>query len=300
MTTQVLSAPGRPVVGVDELKRAWRAVSAGEFRPTPAGGRDRPDSGPRPPAPSALAGQGVWSLAVGEHTVAVVGCAGSVGASTLALAAGLAATSSVVRVVECCSATSSGLAAASTTELGLHGSGWRQGRRDQVLIERTSGVYATPAAVPVPAPSAVASGDRLTVLDIGWDAGAVLATDGWLAEAVRTADRLVLVATATFPGVRRLAVALDLLAPSRDPDQVVVAMRGPRRRRWPRGLEHAGGPVVRTALAAGHCVEIPEDRDLAVNGLDSRPVPGPLVAAAQHLLLPVTPTPVPGDPADGG
>jgi hypothetical protein len=43
---------------------------------------------------------------------------------------------------------------------------------------------------------------------------------------------------------------------------------------------------VRRALAAGQCVEIPEDRELAVNGLDSRPVPDPLISAARQLLEP--------------
>jgi len=33
-------------------------------------------------------------------------------------------------------------------------------------------------------------------------------------------------------------------------------------------------------------VEIPEDRELAVNGLDSRPVPASLISAARQLLEP--------------
>ena len=51
-------------------------------------------------------------------------------------------------------------------------------------------------------------------------------------------------------------------------------------------MHHAGGPAVRRALDADRCVEIPEDRELAINGLDSRPVPAPLISAARQLLEP--------------
>src|SRR3546814_20411731 len=79
---------------------------------------------------------------------------------------------------------------------------------------------------------------------------------------------------------------MDLLAGHWQPEQIAIAVRGPRRKKWPRGLEHAGGPAVRRALDADRCVEIPEDRELAVNGLDSRPVPAPLISAARQLLAP--------------
>ena len=86
--------------------------------------------------------------------------------------------------------------------------------------------------------------------------------------------------------MRRASVALELLANHWQPEQITLAVRGPRRKKWPRGLEHAGGPAVRRALVADRCVEIPEDRELAVNGLDSRPVPSPLISAARQLLEP--------------
>lgn len=271
MSTQT---PSRPV-GVDELKRAWRALNAGEFRTGPGAGK-----GPR--------GRGVtaedsWSPADGEHTIAVIGCAGSVGASTVALAAGLAA-AATVRVIECCSVTASGLAAASTAELGLHPTDWRQGKRDHVLLERASEVLAGVDEVPLPTDAQ--NETQLTILDIGWEAGQLLATDCWLAEAVRNADQIVLVTTATVPGMRRAGVVMELLANHWRPEQIVLAVRGPRRKKWSRGLEHAGGPAVRRALDADRCVEIPEDRELAVNGLDSRPVPAPLISAARQLLEP--------------
>ncbi|MBS2936966.1 hypothetical protein KDN32_04310 [Nocardioides sp. J2M5] len=271
MSTQTSSRP----VGVDELKRAWNAVSAGEFRTGPGAGK-----GPRGRCTAAADN---WTPQAGEHTIAVIGCAGSVGASTVALAAGLAA-ASPVRVIECCSVTASGLAAASTAELGLHPTDWRQGKRDHVLLERASEVLAGVDEVPLPTEAEHET--QLTILDIGWEAGQLLATDCWLAEAVRAADQVVLVTTATVPGMRRAGVVMDLLAGYWQPEQIVLAVRGPRRKKWPRGLEHAGGPAVRRALVADRCVEIPEDREFAVNGLDSRPVPAPLISAARQLLEP--------------
>ena len=271
MSTQT---PSRPV-GVDELKRAWQALNAGEFRTGPGAGK-----GPRG---RGTAAEDNWSPADGEHTIAMIGSAGSVGASTVALATGLAA-AAPVRVIECCSVTASGLAAASTAELGLHPTDWRQGKRDHVLLERASEVLAGVEEVPLP--TEAQNETQLTILDIGWEAGQLLATDCWLAEAVRAADQIVLVTTATVPGMRRAGVVMDLLAGYWRPEQIVLAVRGPRRKKWPRGLEHAGGPAVRRALDADRCVEIPEDRELAVNGLDSRPVPAPLISAARQLLEP--------------
>jgi hypothetical protein len=270
MSTQALSRP----VGVDELKRAWHALNAGEFRTGPGAGK-----GPRG---RGAAAEDNWSPAHGEHTIAVLGSAGSVGASTVALATGLAA-AAPVRVIECCSVTTSGLAAASTAELGLHPRDWRQGTRDHVLLERASEVLA--GVDEVPPPIEAQNEIQLTILDIGWEAGQLLATDGWLAGAVRAADQIVLVTTATVPGMRRAGVAMNLLSPWQ-PEQIALAVRGPRRKKWPRGLEHAGGPAIRRALDADRCVEVPEDRELAVNGLDSRPIPAPLISAARRLLEP--------------
>ena len=271
MSTQT---PSRPV-GVDELMRAWHALNAGEFRTGPGAGKGRPRG-------RGTAAEDNWSPADGEHTIAVIGSAGSVGASTVALATGLAA-AAPVRVIECCSVTASGLAAASTAELGLHPRDWRLGKRDHVLLERASEVLAGVDEVPLP--TEAQNETQLTILDIGWEAGQLLATDCWLAGAVRAADQIVLVTTATVPGMRRAGVAMDLLSPWQ-PEQIALAVRGPRRKKWPRGLEHAGGPAVHRALVAERCVEIPVDRELAVNGLDSRPVPAPLISAARRLLEP--------------
>ncbi|MQW77329.1 hypothetical protein GHK92_15755 [Nocardioides sp. dk4132] len=285
MSTQ---APSRPV-GVDELKRAWHALNAGEFRAGPGAGK-----GPRGrDRGRGSAAEDNWSPADGEHTVAVIGAAGSVGASTVALAIGLAA-AAPVRVIECCSVTASGLAAASTAELGLRPNNWRQGKRDHVLLERVSEVLAGVDAVPLP--TEAPNETQLTILDIGWETGQLLATDCWLAEAVRTAGQIVLVTTATTPGMRRAGVAMDLLASHWQPEKIALAARGAHRKKWPRGLEHAGGLTVRRVLDTDRCVAIPEDRELAVNGLDSRPVPASLISAARQLLEPAC---LPSDTSEG-
>ena len=44
----------------------------------------------------------------------------------------------------------------------------------------------------VPLPIDAEHETQLTILDVGWEAGQLLATDCWLAEAVRTADQVVL------------------------------------------------------------------------------------------------------------
>lgn len=257
----------RPAVSVDELKRAWAAVQAGDFRREPI------RASRRTTAPT----EADWIPAAGERTVAVLGAAGSMGASTVALTLGLAA-AEPVRVVECCSVTASGMAAATTAELGLHESGWRQGKRDHVLIERTSEPLVH--VDDVPTPTTTEHDDQLTVLDIGWDLTQVLATGCWLNDATRAADAVVVVASATIPGLRRLEAALELL----DNDRAVVALVGPRRKKWPKGVEHSAGPATRHALNADRFVEIPEDRALTATGLDSRPLPEAVVTAARQLL----------------
>jgi hypothetical protein len=267
------TSTGQPPVALDEIKRAWHALRAGEFALDASacqmGSRRRGRS------------RTEWEQAPGETTLAVVGCAGSVGASTIALAAALAAPTPV-RVVECCSVTASGLAAASNAELGLHPTGWRRGKRDHVLLERPSEVMAGPGEVPVPT---VGPHDgQLTILDVGWEVGQLLATKCWLTAATLTADRLVLVTSATVPGMRRLEGALDLLTAHGRAADIWIAVRGARRRKWQRVVERSAGPGVRRALAGDHSVEIPDDSDLAILGLDSREIPAPLISAAGQLL----------------
>jgi hypothetical protein len=122
----------RVAVSVDELKRAWTAIQSGRFR---IGAGETSD--PRELAP--LPASKVWEPGPGERVLLVIGCAGSSGASTIALALASAA-AAPARVVECSSVTASGLAAASTAELGPHESGWTRGTRDGVLpVDRADG-----------------------------------------------------------------------------------------------------------------------------------------------------------------
>lgn len=119
-----------PLVSVEELRRAYLALAAGEF----TSGTRRPRN--RTPDGSASA----WCPAAGERVILVLGAMAGAGASTTALA--LATAAGEARVIECCTVAASGLAAASQAELGVTPDGWAQGRRDRVLIERrTDRVY---------------------------------------------------------------------------------------------------------------------------------------------------------------
>lgn len=307
-------AAARPFA-LEEVQAAVRALQAGEFRdarPTarPAAGAD--EHAPADAVPGTVSAQSRrnrphqdatdWTPQPGERVLAVIGSSGSSGASTVALAVALSATVPA-RVVECCSASASGLAAATTAELGLHPTGWRQGRREQVLIERVSEVLAGVDEVPAPTTfepgtdNGADQSSRLTVLDVGWEVGQLTTTDSWVSDSVARADQLLLVTTATVPGIRRLEGALELLAHHTGvhADRIWIAVLGPRRKKWPRGLQHAGGPHTRRALTSDRVLEIPENRGLAIHGLDSRPVPPALLAATAHAH-----TDGATDAADGG
>jgi hypothetical protein len=195
------------------------------------------------------------------------------------------------RVVECSTAGASGLADASTTELGLHDSGWTRGTRDGVLLERASNVLANLQEVPTP--SVPDRNIALTVLDIGWEIGQILATPGWLGGQVRGADLVVLATTATVPGLRRLEGALDLLAGT----STCAAVIGPKPKKWPRPVACSAGPRARALEVAGRLVDVPADRALAITGLDATPLPASLLQAAATLLrlLPAVGTTMKGD-----
>ena len=267
--TQTLGSR-RAAVSVDELKRAWSAVQAGRFRTCNGVDRELREPAPQPAS-------NAWEPGQGERVLPVIGCAGSCGASTIALAlAGAAAFPA--RVVECSSVTVSGLVAASTAELGLHESGWTRGTRDGVLLERASNVLVSVEEVPTP--SIPDRNIGLTVLDVGWEIGQVLTTPAWLGEQVRSADLVILVSTATVPGLRRLEGALELLAGTR----ICAAVIGPKRKKWPPPVGYSAGPLTRALDQAGRLVAVPEDRALAIAGLDATPLPTPLLDAAAALL----------------
>ena len=257
----------RPVA-VDELRRAWLAVQAGDFR------RSHPKQ--RAVAPAAPAAAVEWTPASDELVIPVVGAAGSCGATTVALALATAV-NGPARVVECAAASLSGLAAASTAELGADDHGWINGTRDHVQLCRAEGVRVTPDSVPKPSPT---DAPVVTVVDLGSQIAQVLAGQSWLTSLLAGGPTVVLVSRATVPGLRRLESSLHLL----DANRAVAAVLGSPRRRWPRTVTHTVGALTGELIDSGRLVEIPEDRTLAVHGLTPDPLPTPLLTAAGVLL----------------
>ena len=261
-----IGTPTRPVA-LEELRRAWLAVQAGHFR--------HPSKARPAPVTSAPAGT-VWTPASGERVLPVVGAAGGSGATTVALALATAV-GGRSRLVECCPASQTGLAAASTAELGADDHAWLHGSRDQVLLDRADGVHPAPAACPLPTP---ADTPIATVVDAGSHLEQLLEGCCWLTGLLTRAPVVVVVARATVPGLRRLESALHLLGA----DQAVAAVLGPSTRRWPRPVRHSVGALTGTLIDGGRLVEIPEDRGLAVHGLTPDPLPAQLLNAAAALL----------------
>lgn len=246
----------RPV-GVDELKRAYRAVQAGTFR-----------RGHHPTRPSPR-----WSPS--GPVLAVVGaCAGS-GASTMSLALGTAAGTALV--VECSTPTAAGLTAAATAELGRDPGGWVRGTRDAVLLERPADTLGGPHEVPHPSPG---GDDALVVVDVAWELGSVLAGHGWLTDLLEGPGPVVVTAPATVPGLRRLDAALAMLEHAHP----VVALIGPRRRGLLRPVSSAVAALSRTHDLVGRVVHVPAEARLRTRGVDSTPLPPGLLRAATELL----------------
>lgn len=252
---------------VAELKRAWRAVEAGLF--------SDPSADPNPRTRDLPTVR--WTPQPGERVLPVVGAHGFSGASVLSLA--LATVAAPARVVECVPLGRCGLVAAPTAELGDYDGCWTRGLRDDVLVERVTGDLHDCGMVPRLSVADRISG--LTVLDVGWDARDVLASDGWLAAALTGAETLVVAATATVGGLRRLETALSELD---RPDAARVVLLGPSRRRWPKGLTATFGPLTRVLDRRGRVFTFPIVASLRVTGVDSRPLPADLLTAAEVVL----------------
>lgn len=252
-----------PLVSVEELRRAYLALAAGEFT---HGARRM-----RHQVPAGLAS--TWRPAPGERVILVLGATAGAGASTAALALATAAGDS--RVVECCTVAASGLAAASQAELGVTADGWAQGRRDQVSIERRTD--RVPSAEEMPVPTSTAK--PVTVLDCAYEVDLLLAGRGWLAEIARTTSNIVVATRPTSPGLRRLESAIHLLGVDR-----VHAVLGGTTKHWPRSVAPLLGPAGRQLLAAERLTGMPFDATLSLHGLTNNPLPAPVMSAAATLL----------------
>lgn len=252
---------------IAELQRAVSALETGEFRQ----GR-RGDTG------RGLRSAERWHTP--ERVIAVLGAGGRVGATTVAVAvADLVGDGA--RVVEAAPMHATGLAAASSAELGVNEHGWRQGFRGEILLERTGAFVNGPSAVPIPTTSA----HSLTVVDVGWDIGQVMADSSWIRDVIMRVP-LLIVTVATAPGVRALDTALHLSG--RSDAGVSAFVLGPPRKRWPAVASIALAGKALELDRAGRVRAFPLDRRLAAAGITGDPLPAHLVRAVQPIVTGLT------------
>ncbi|AQX16984.1 MULTISPECIES: hypothetical protein [Tessaracoccus] len=226
-----------------ELRAAYAALQEGTF-----------STGSEPAAiiPADRAATSTLRPAV----LGVVGVAGGVGATVVALAVAEALGAS--RLVEFSAPGLSGLAAASSAELGTR-QGWIIGSRGGLQLQRRANQDAVMLA-----PS---EADGLTVMDLGL----------WPEDLAGTeVGVLVAVAACSVPSVRRLEARLDQLQSSIEVVPVITTVAG---RSLPKPVGGVLGPSLRRAAAAGRLVLVPECSGLRVGGVTAGPLPGRLQSA---------------------
>ena len=152
----------------------------------------------------------------------------------------------------------SGLAAASTAELGTR-AGWSLGQRGELRLERRL----TPDAT-IPA-----SADEVTVVDLGT----------W-ASHIPTTGSLVVVAPCSVPGIRRLNACLATLNPA----EAVVVVTGAPGRTLPRQVAGAFVPALRAVAADGRVLLAPESAALRLSGVTCEPLPRLLRTAVAPIV----------------
>lgn len=249
--TQTTTSP----VPIGELLDAWLAVQRGDFRRVEPHGKG-------------------WVPVEGETPVVAIGCLGSAGTSTVALA--LAAAGEGARVIECAPGACSGLAGAATAELGTLANGWVVGRREDLRILRRADQVSAPDDVPLP-PAGEAG---VTVVDCWWEVRQSVHAAGWLGDLLRSCGRVVLVTPASIPGFRRVEICLGMLGSPR----CWVAVTGAPKRRSEAPLDRWVGPLTEQVRDDGRLVRFPFHPQLAVSGITSEPLPRPLQVAAADLL----------------
>jgi hypothetical protein len=278
----VTATQERTRASLEELQAAAAAARRGDFalhRPSTAAAPTPAADNPRLPAPAAPAPSDTSSWQPSGSVVAVVAGHSGAGASTVAvtLAEALAAAGTSVRIIEVADASRSGLAGATTAELGEDGTGWRRGRRGDIHIDRLA--FRASAVEQVPAPAPAPHPDELLILDIGWPARDALAAGGWLATALATAS-LLLVCRPTVPGIRQTEYLLAELA-EQTPVSVTVASVGPTR--WPGAAAASTGPQLRAARESGRVITMPIDRRVETDGVSAEALPKALAAAGKAL-----------------
>ena len=228
-----------------ELRAAYTALHSGVFTADPA---------PQPETAAVAVAE--LPAAAAAAVVGVVGVSGGVGTTTVALA--IAEALGAGRLVELTAPHSSGLAAASSAELGLQ-HGWSVGTRDGLRLERRI----DPDAAILPDTAA-----GLTVCDLG----------AW-AEPLPTVSLLVVIAACSVPSVRRLNARLDTL----DGVRVVPVISGVPGRALPKPVGAVCGPRLRSAAAAGRLLLVPECASLRVGGVTADPLPRRLRSAVDVI-----------------
>lgn len=249
-------AAPRPRPSVEQLRTAWALLTDGWCGP--------PDQ--------------AWQPA--EPTITILGCHGAAGASTLAVAVATAA-AGPSRVLECAAPSHSGLAGVATAEMGHSADGgWSLGSRDQVAVHRRLG---DPRRLPPPV-----SPETLTIVDVGAPG---MARPPWLRDWLTRPGATVLVTTATTYGMRHLETVAAIVV---DQSRLLVAVRGPAVRRWPKALPV--GAAAAAARASGRLIVIPDEKSLSWAGLETGPVPGGLLSTARELHKHLLDTTSMGDP----
>lgn len=208
------------------------------------------------------------------------------GASTVAVAISEAVDAASQRdehvvLVDLADPEASGLTATPGVEVASPADGWRAGRRGQVTVLRPVGSASQVDRLPAD----VWSEAGLAVVDVGrsWP---------WCVDLLEAQSLLgqrsqvVLVCRASVPGVRFAERALAEL-----PEDSQLAAVGASK--WPRVVVSSFGPHVTRAIEDGRTALVPSDRQLAVEGIDERPMPRAVVTAVAHLVGPPTGVPDP-------
>lgn len=249
---------------VAELQGALRALRARQLVEDPAHAKSVPvvdAPGTRPRAqdrPRLPQGVGSWGAVLAAHPGA--------GASTVALAVAEAvARAKPVCLVELAPSARSGLAASTSAELGVDGTGrWRRGARGQITVYRRANDDETVTWPVVPAA-------WFGLADLG-----VVEPEDVPAIAERAA--VVVACRASIPGLRAAEHLLRYLAPARP---VAIAAVGDKR--ISREAELTLGPRLRQLRLDGQIVLVPEDARLRVTGPSSAPLPTPVAVAGKRL-----------------